>query len=54
MPLDPFFEERLRVHRKYMFDQAMGAVRTRLTALWPFSRRAGLPAAAPAARMSLA
>ncbi|WP_341995614.1 alpha/beta hydrolase [Microbacterium sp. LWH7-1.2] len=49
MPLDPFFEERLRVHRKYMFDQAMGAVRTRLTALWPFSRRAGLPAAAPAA-----
>ncbi|MEV4686606.1 alpha/beta hydrolase [Microbacterium sp. LWH3-1.2] len=48
MPLDPFFEERLRVHRKYMFDQAMGAVRTRLTALWPFSRGAGLPAAAPA------
>ena len=24
MPLDPFFDERLRVHRKYLFDQALG------------------------------
>ncbi len=48
MPLDPFFEERLRVHRKYMFDQAMSTVRTRITALWPFSRGPILPAAAPA------
>ncbi|MBW9109478.1 alpha/beta hydrolase [Microbacterium ureisolvens] len=46
MPLDPFFEERLRVHRKYMFDQAMSTVRTRLTALWPFSRVPIVPAAA--------
>ncbi|MDW4574182.1 alpha/beta hydrolase [Microbacterium sp. M3] len=49
MRLDPFFEERLRVHRKYMFDQAVGAVRSRLTALWPFGRPSPLPAAAPAA-----
>jgi acetyl esterase len=50
MPLDPFFEERLRVHRKYMFDQVMGRVRTRLTSLWPFGRPgpSPLPAAAPA------
>lgn len=50
MPLDPFFEERLRVHRKYMFDQVMGSVRTRLTALWPFGRPgpSPLPAAAAA------
>jgi acetyl esterase len=36
--LDPFFEERLRVHRKYLFDQALGSVRSRLSALWPFAR----------------
>lgn len=46
MPLDPFFEERLRVHRRYMFDQALGSARARLTALWPFGRRTAVPAAA--------
>lgn len=48
MPLDPFFEERLRVHRRHMFDRAMSAARTRLTALWPFARPNPLPTAAPA------
>ena len=38
MDLDPFFEERLRVHRKYLFDQALGSVRSRLSALWPFAK----------------
>jgi acetyl esterase len=38
MPLDPFFEERLRVHRKYLFGQALGSLRKRLGALWPFGR----------------
>jgi acetyl esterase len=41
MPLDPVFEERLRVHRKYLIDRALGSVRARLTALWPFGRPAG-------------
>jgi acetyl esterase len=49
MPLDPFFEERLRVHRRYMFDQALGSVRSRLAALWPFGRGGtAAPAAAKA------
>ena len=38
MPLDPFFEERLRVHRKYLIDKAVGAVQRRLSLLWPFER----------------
>jgi acetyl esterase len=38
MPLDPFFEERLRVHRRYLFDKALGSVRSRLSALWPFAK----------------
>ncbi|MDQ2697742.1 MAG: alpha/beta hydrolase [Actinomycetota bacterium] len=45
MPLDPFFEERLRVHRKYLFDQALGSARSRLAALWPLGR-GNAPAAA--------
>lgn len=45
MPLDPFFEERLRVHRKYLIDKAIGAMRARLTALWPFGRVAAPTAA---------
>jgi acetyl esterase len=45
MPLDPFFDERLRVHRKYLFDQAAGTVRTRLSALWPFGSGDEGPAA---------
>lgn len=49
MPLDPFFEERLRAHRKYLFDQALGTMRTRMTTLWPFSRASLLPAAAKTA-----
>ncbi|WP_426322673.1 alpha/beta hydrolase [Microbacterium sp. E-13] len=52
MPLDPFFEERLRVHRRYLFDQALSRVRIRLTALWPFSRGSALPASAPAGGMT--
>ncbi|MCP2638237.1 alpha/beta hydrolase [Microbacterium sp. HD4P20] len=48
MPLDPFFDERLRTHRKYLIDRALGNVRARLTALWPFARSAG-PAAVAAA-----
>jgi acetyl esterase len=48
MPLDPFFAERLRVHRRYLFDRARSTVRSRLTALWPFARAVptGVPAAA--------
>lgn len=38
MPLDPFFEERLRVHRRYLLDKARGAMRAKLLALWPFGR----------------
>jgi len=38
MPLDPFFAERLRLHRRYLFDQALGSMRKRLWALWPFGR----------------
>ncbi|MFB7883057.1 alpha/beta hydrolase [Microbacterium sp. NPDC056057] len=38
MPLDPFFAERLRVHRRYLFDQALGSMRKRLWALWSFGR----------------
>ncbi|MGX1701988.1 alpha/beta hydrolase [Microbacterium sp. NPDC055357] len=38
MPLDPFFAERLRVHRRYLLGQAVGSARSRLAALWPFSR----------------
>ncbi|MCW3493035.1 alpha/beta hydrolase [Microbacterium sp. SSM24] len=50
MPLDPFFEERLRVHRKYLLDQAIGSVRTRLAALWPLGRDGAPPAAKSASR----
>ncbi|GAA1976696.1 alpha/beta hydrolase [Microbacterium pumilum] len=38
MPLDPFFEERLRVHRRYLLGKALSAVRGRISALWPFQR----------------
>lgn len=50
MPLDPFFEERLRVHRKYLLDQAIGSVRARLAALWPLGRDGAPPAAKSASR----
>jgi len=29
MRLDPFFDERLRVHRKYLLDKATGSMRAR-------------------------
>lgn len=50
MQLDPFFEERLRVHRKYLFDQALGTMRARLATLGRFWRLPAppVPAAAPA------
>lgn len=48
MPLDPFFEQRLRVHRRYLFDQALGSVRKRLGALWPFGRATAPPPPPPA------
>lgn len=38
MPLDPFFAERLRVHRRYMFDQVITGARVRAASLWPFRR----------------
>lgn len=31
MPLDPFFAERLRVHRRYLIGQALGGLRARFT-----------------------
>lgn len=40
MPLDPFFAERLRVHRQYLMGQALKGFRARVTALWPFDREA--------------
>ena len=50
MPLDPFFDERLRVHRRYLFDQALGAMRARVATLWPLrAREPGVPAPAAAA-----
>ena len=54
MPLDPFFEERLRVHRRYMFDQALGAARSRLRALWPWGRSAPAPTKDPITRTASA
>jgi len=44
MPLDPFFAERLRVHRQYLIGQTVARARTRLRALWPFARDAEVPA----------
>ena len=39
MPLDPFFAERLRVHRRYLFGRALKGMRTRIAALWSFGRK---------------
>lgn len=44
MPLDPFFAERLRVHRRYLLGRALGSARARLSALWPFGSEAAPPA----------
>ena len=38
MPLDPFFVERLRVHRRYLLDRARASAKARLIAHWPFGR----------------
>ncbi|TQK18163.1 acetyl esterase [Microbacterium sp. SLBN-154] len=46
MPLDPVFADRLRVHRKYLFGQAVSRLKTRLAAIWRF----GPPSSAPAPR----
>lgn len=43
MPLDPFFAERLRVHRRYLLGRARQSARERLAALWPFGRTAPVP-----------
>ena len=50
MPLDPFFDERLRVHRKYLFDQALGTMRARLATLGRFWRRPPLRCRRPRRR----
>lgn len=40
MPLDPFFEDRLRQQREFLIKTAKTTARERLTALWPFGRSA--------------
>jgi acetyl esterase len=61
MPLDPFFAERLRTHRRYLIGQAWGALRIRLRALRPFAAPAtadvagkSVPGAAAAATATAA
>ena len=50
MPLDPFFDERLRAHRKYLFDQALGTMRARVATLGRFWRTPAVPVPAAAAK----
>ena len=50
MPLDPFFAERLRVHRRYLISQATKSARARLAAWWASVRRRGAAPAPPASR----
>ena len=38
MPLDPFFAERLRVHRRYLVGKAVKDLRARVSALWNIER----------------
>lgn len=45
MPLDPFFAQRLREHRRYLIGQAFEGVGRRIALLWPFERTS--PASAP-------
>lgn len=47
MPLDPFFAERLRVHRRYLIGQRIAPLRARAKRWW--GRLRGEPDAAPAA-----
>jgi len=57
MPLDPFFVERLRVHRRYLLGKALKDLRARVAALWNLERTAPTapasakaPAGSPSAR----
>ncbi|GAA5035976.1 alpha/beta hydrolase fold domain-containing protein [Microbacterium fluvii] len=57
MPLDPFFAERLRVHRRYLLGRAWSDLRARVRVAWRFGREdaatpavSSAPAAASAAR----
>ena len=43
MPLDPFFDERLRVHRRHLIDKAVGAMRARVATLGRFWHAPALP-----------
>ncbi|MCR2783022.1 MULTISPECIES: alpha/beta hydrolase [unclassified Microbacterium] len=45
MPLDPFFSERLRMHRRYLIGQSLKAMRARVAA-WRASLWGGAPRAA--------
>jgi acetyl esterase len=56
MPLDPFFVERLRVHRRYLIGQAIDRARKRIALLWPFDRESpgSVQAVATTARPSSA
>lgn len=49
MPLDPFFAERLRVHRRYLIGQRIAPLRSRVTRWWR-RLRGETDAAAPAPR----
>jgi acetyl esterase len=49
MPLDPFFVDRLRTHRRYMLDQAIGGLRNHVAGLWPFGKSPEPPTEARAA-----
>lgn len=46
MPLDPFFADRLRVHRRYLIGQRIAPLRDRVRRLW--ARLRGADAAPPA------
>ena len=48
MPLDPFFDERLRLHRKHLIEKAVSAMRARVATLGRFWHAPALPAPAAA------
>jgi acetyl esterase len=57
VPLDPFFAERLRVHRRYLVGRVFGTARARIASLWPFgstpaptASRSSKPRLSPRAR----
>jgi len=54
MPLDPFYVDRLRLHRRHLYDRALAAARARLVALWPFGGWGSAPAATPSPESSRA